>query len=245
MYSQCATQPLDDDTLKQSRNVYVASLPLSFDDQQLQDLFSTYGRIVSARIMRAKKSHASKGYGFVMFREVSSAEKSIEGLHGRVVGGSRIQVRRANADASMTFSKVSHTSVGTPSTTSTPSNSTTSVMQCGIPASFSQHVLYSTTIPQAANSLFTAQPPAASYAIVSPSGYQGQNSTPVSINQHYGASMNPNVLQVQNGGIAAPYYPNVQPQQVSTQIIQQQQQPLYMVLLPNGQSIVQPYQFSL
>lgn len=93
----------------QTRNVYVASLPSHFDDQQLHNLFSPYGRIISARIMRAKKSHLSKGYGFVMFREASAAEQAIQAVHGSVIEGSLVQVRWASADASTTFGKVSHT----------------------------------------------------------------------------------------------------------------------------------------
>ncbi|KAG5485993.1 hypothetical protein LSCM4_06699 [Leishmania orientalis] len=244
LYPQSASQPLSEDALKQSRNVYVASLPLSFDDQHLQDLFSPYGRIVSARIMRAKKSHASKGYGFVMFREVSSAEKAIEGLHGRVVGGSRIQVRRANADASMTFSKVLHTPLGPRSTPPTQSSSTTSALQYAIPAAPSQQIMYSSALPQATAGLYGAQATASPYAIVAPSTYQSQNPTPVSMNHSYGAMMNSHVLQAQSGGVGAPYFSPVQPHQMSAQTVQQQQ-PFYVVLLANGQQIAQPNQFPI
>ncbi|GET86249.1 RNA-binding protein 5-like protein [Leishmania tarentolae] len=245
MHPQPAAQPVNDDMLKQSRNVYVASLPLSFDDQQLMDLFSPYGRIVSARIMRAKKSHASKGYGFVMFHEVNSAEKSIEGLHGRIVDGSRIQVRRANADASMTFNKVLHTAVGLHRTPPKQSNSSTSALQCTSPDASVQHLLYSAALSQAATGLYAAQPPTSPYAIVAPRTYQGQNPTPVAINQSYGAIMNSHVLQASNGGIGAPYLSHMQPHQVPVQAVQQQQQPVYVVLLPNGQHIIPPNQFSM
>lgn len=87
------------------RNVYVASLPLYFDDQLLFELFAPYGRISSARVMRAKGSHQSKGYGFVMFRDSKNAECAIESLNGRTLAGSRIQVRLANADACNAFEK--------------------------------------------------------------------------------------------------------------------------------------------
>ncbi|KAG5485445.1 hypothetical protein LSCM1_07529 [Leishmania martiniquensis] len=244
MHPQSVAQSLNEDTLKQSRNVYVASLPLNFDDQQLQDLFSPYGRIVSARIMRAKKSHASKGYGFVMFREVSSAEKAIEGLHGRVVGGSRIQVRRANADASMTFSKVLHTPLAPRSTPSTQSNRTASVVQYTVPPATTQQIMYSTSLPQATASLYGAQSSASPYAIVAPSTYQSQNPTPISINHSYGAIMNSHMLQAQSGGVGTHYFSHVQPHQVPAQTVQQQQ-PFYVVLLPNGQHIVQPNQFAM
>ncbi|RHW68265.1 RNA-binding protein [Trypanosoma brucei equiperdum] len=92
------------DTRKLRCNVYVASLPLDFDDDQLFDLFSPYGRISSARIMRSKGARQSRGYGFVLFRHASSAEKAIDSLVGYVIGGSRIQVRLAHPEASVAYS---------------------------------------------------------------------------------------------------------------------------------------------
>lgn len=261
MHPQSAAQSLNDDTLKQSRNVYVASLPLSFDDQQLQDLFSPYGRIVSGRIMRAKKSHASKGYGFVMFREVSSAEKAIEGLHGRVIGGSRIQVRRANADASMTFSKVSHSSTGSLSKPSTQNNSTTSVMQYTLPAPAAQQVVYAAALPQTPPGMYSTQPSTgsyptqpspASYAIVSPTSYQSQSTTAMAINSGYGTIMNSQLLQTPAHNVGVPFMSSMTPHAVHASVMQhapqppqQQQQPVYVVLLPNGQHIIQPNQFAM
>ncbi|KEG10708.1 putative RNA-binding protein 5, partial [Trypanosoma grayi] len=86
------------------RNVYVASLPIEFDDEQLFNLFAPYGPITSARIMRAKGTRQSKGYGFVLYRNPRSAELAISNLVGHVIGGNRIQVRLAHPDASFAYS---------------------------------------------------------------------------------------------------------------------------------------------
>nr|CCC95778.1 unnamed protein product [Trypanosoma congolense IL3000] len=84
-------------------NVYVASLPLHFDDDQLFALFSPYGRITSARIMRSKGARQSRGYGFVLYKDPSSAELAISSLLGCVIDGSRIQVRMAHPGASVAY----------------------------------------------------------------------------------------------------------------------------------------------
>ncbi|KAK7197008.1 RNA-binding protein 5-like protein [Novymonas esmeraldas] len=250
MESQFAAPSVSEDSQKQSRNVYVASLPLNFDDQQLQELFSPYGRIVSARIMRAKKSHASKGYGFVMFHQVTCAERAIEGLHGRVVGGSRIQVRRANADASMTFSKTSHAASNQRSVTSTQDNSITSVAQYSVPAASAQHVMYSTALPQPTPCLYAPQPSASPYAIMASGPYQSPNPVPVALNQTYGTIMHPHIVPSTGCGIGTSFIPVAQHHHMAAPIMSQpvpqpQQQPMYVVLLPNGQQVVQPNQFAM
>ncbi|ESL06917.1 RNA-binding protein 5 [Trypanosoma rangeli SC58] len=96
-------------------NIYVATLPLDFDDRQLFDLFAPYGPINSARIMRKKGTRDSKGYGFVFYKNPSSAELAIGSLSGSVIGGKRIQVRLAHHDASAAFSS-QHTPKSTSST---------------------------------------------------------------------------------------------------------------------------------
>ncbi|EKF30964.1 RNA-binding protein 5, putative [Trypanosoma cruzi marinkellei] len=98
------------------RNVYVASLPLDFDDQQLFDLFAQYGPISSARIMRKKGTRESKGYGFILYKNVASAALAISSLSGGIIGGSRIQVRLAHPDASTAYNsqRTSKSSNSTP-----------------------------------------------------------------------------------------------------------------------------------
>ncbi|KAG8345660.1 putative RNA recognition motif (a k a RRM RBD or RNP domain) [Trypanosoma vivax] len=84
-------------------NVYVASLPPDFDDEQLFNLFAPYGRICSARIMRSKGARQSRGYGFVLYKDPRSAEMAISSLVGCVVQGNKIQVRMAHPDASNAY----------------------------------------------------------------------------------------------------------------------------------------------
>ncbi|KPA77429.1 RNA-binding protein 5-like protein [Leptomonas pyrrhocoris] len=233
-------------TAGQNRNVYVASLPMNFDDQELHNLFSPYGRIISARIMRAKKSHLSKGYGFVMYREVSAAEQAIQGLHGRVVGGSRIQVRWASADASTTFSKVSHTpalpSVSTPAASAAAAITTTAT--AAVP---NAHVVSIATNP------YTPQIQSQAYMLIAPTmQYEQQpppqpGATTFALHQNYGALLNsPLVVAANSGVMQAAFAPQSPLQPILPQLSSSPpQQPMHLMVLPNGERhIVQFNQLS-
>ena len=85
----------------QNRNIYVASLPNNFSDDNLRDLFLPFGGIVSSKMFNNDGRPGSHGraYGFVMFAEEGSVQKAIDALVGAVVGSQRIQVRRAKPTA--------------------------------------------------------------------------------------------------------------------------------------------------
>lgn len=88
-----------------SRNVYVASLPQTLNDAELMNLFSPFGIVLSAKIMREKKTRQSKGYGFVLFRDEEAAAASVRAMNTAVVGNSRLQVRLAHPSASKDLQK--------------------------------------------------------------------------------------------------------------------------------------------
>lgn len=81
----------------QNRNVYVASLPSTFSDDDLRGLFTPYGPIQSCKMFNndGKASSQGRAYGFVMYAEEASVQRAIDALVGAVVGTQRIQVRRA------------------------------------------------------------------------------------------------------------------------------------------------------
>lgn len=71
-------------------NVYVTNLPENLDDVRFRGLFSTYGNIVSTKLIADKK------YGFVKFNEVHEAQTAIDALNGYETGGAQLIVRFAN-----------------------------------------------------------------------------------------------------------------------------------------------------
>jgi len=78
-----------------STKLYVGNLPYSCDDKTLQDTFSQFGEVTSARVITDRASGRSKGFGFVEMTDASSANKAIEGLNGRDFMGRNINVSEA------------------------------------------------------------------------------------------------------------------------------------------------------
>jgi len=82
--------------------VFVGNLPFSTDDAKLKELFSDYGEITEAVIIKNKFSGRSKGFGFVTFASEESAQKAISEMNEKEIEGRKITVKEAtpfNPDA--------------------------------------------------------------------------------------------------------------------------------------------------
>ena len=60
------------------KEIFVGNLLYGMDEKELWRLFKGFGRIVSVRIIR--EGRASKGYGFVNYRDEKDARRAIEGM---------------------------------------------------------------------------------------------------------------------------------------------------------------------
>lgn len=78
-----------------STKLYVGNLPYTCDDQALQDAFTQYGEVVSARVITDRASGRSKGFGFVEMSDTDSANRAVESLNGRDFMGRNINVSEA------------------------------------------------------------------------------------------------------------------------------------------------------
>jgi RNA recognition motif-containing protein len=78
-----------------SKKLYVGNLPWGVDDQKLNDLFTPYGAVLSARVIKDKYSQKSKGFGFVEMDQDQDADKAIESLNGSDLDGRKIIVNQA------------------------------------------------------------------------------------------------------------------------------------------------------
>lgn len=79
-------------------NLYVSGLPKSMAQQDLEDLFMPFGRIITSRILCDNMTGLSKGVGFIRFDQRHEAERAINKLNGSVPSGSvePITVKFAN-----------------------------------------------------------------------------------------------------------------------------------------------------
>ncbi|RXG54398.1 Polyadenylate-binding protein 4 [Armadillidium vulgare] len=75
-------------------NVFVKNFGDELDEDKLYEMFSKYGKITSHRIM-LNVDGKSKGFGFVAFDDPEAAEKAVEELNGKEVGGKPLYVGRA------------------------------------------------------------------------------------------------------------------------------------------------------
>ena len=75
--------------------IYVGGLPYATTDQQLQELFSPYGSVVSAQVISDKFTGRSKGFGFVEMTSDAEAENAIRALNGTELDGRTVTVNEA------------------------------------------------------------------------------------------------------------------------------------------------------
>ena len=78
-----------------SKKLFVGSLPWAVNDEGLKEAFSPYGNVVSATVVKDRRSGRSKGFGFVEFENDSEAKAAIEALNGKELQGRNIVVNEA------------------------------------------------------------------------------------------------------------------------------------------------------
>ena len=77
------------------KRLYVGNLSYSATDDQLKEMFSGAGEVVSANIIVDKMSGRSKGFGFVEMTTDEEAAKAVEMFNGKDMGGRNITVNEA------------------------------------------------------------------------------------------------------------------------------------------------------
>ena len=75
--------------------LYVGNLPYTFRDSDLEQTFSQYGSVSSAKVMMERDTGRSKGFGFVEMGSDAEAQAAIQGVHGQNFGGRDLVVNEA------------------------------------------------------------------------------------------------------------------------------------------------------
>jgi RNA recognition motif-containing protein len=75
--------------------LYVGNLPYTVRDGDLQQAFSAYGNVGSAKVMMERDSGRSKGFGFVEMGSDAEAQAAIAGLHDQPMAGRNLVVNEA------------------------------------------------------------------------------------------------------------------------------------------------------
>ncbi|MFZ6023866.1 MAG: RNA recognition motif domain-containing protein [Bacteroidota bacterium] len=77
-------------------NIYVGNLNWNMTSDDLQNLFTPYGEVTSAKIVTDKfNNDRSKGFGFVEMSDDEAARTAISALHDTEVSGRKIVVNES------------------------------------------------------------------------------------------------------------------------------------------------------
>ncbi|MEY4568087.1 MAG: hypothetical protein RLY14_3057 [Planctomycetota bacterium] len=75
--------------------LYVGNLAYSVNDNGLKDLFSQYGNVRSAQVVKDRDTGRSKGFGFVEMEDSNDAKAAIENLNEHEHEGRPLTVNEA------------------------------------------------------------------------------------------------------------------------------------------------------
>ncbi|CAJ0607037.1 unnamed protein product [Cylicocyclus nassatus] len=75
--------------------IYVSNIPFSYRDVDLIQMFSPFGKVSNAEVVMNERG--SKGFGFVTLDSKEASEKARAALHGTVIQGRVIEVKKATA----------------------------------------------------------------------------------------------------------------------------------------------------
>jgi RNA recognition motif-containing protein len=78
-----------------NKKIYVGNLSFSTTEDELRDLFATYGQVETAAIVNDRMSGQSRGFGFVEMSTPEEAQAAISVLNGRELGGRQLKVNEA------------------------------------------------------------------------------------------------------------------------------------------------------
>lgn len=77
------------------QKLYVGNLSYTVGDNDLQEMFSSFGAIVSAKVIMDRDSGRSKGFGFVEMSSDAEAQAAIDAMNGKEVEGRALTVNEA------------------------------------------------------------------------------------------------------------------------------------------------------
>ena len=78
-----------------AKKLYVGNLTYDTSEDNLVELFSEYGEVLSAQIIIDRDTNRSKGFGFVEMGSDQEAQAAVSALNGKEVDGRSLTVNEA------------------------------------------------------------------------------------------------------------------------------------------------------
>ncbi len=79
-----------------AKKLFVGNLAYAITDDQLTQIFSAHGTVVSAKVISDRFSGRSKGFGFIEFEKEEEATAAMQALDGSDQEGRNMVVKEAN-----------------------------------------------------------------------------------------------------------------------------------------------------
>uniref|UniRef100_G3U7V9 Cleavage stimulation factor subunit 2 tau variant n=1 Tax=Loxodonta africana TaxID=9785 RepID=G3U7V9_LOXAF len=80
------------------RSVFVGNIPYEATEEQLKDIFSEVGSVVSFRLVYDRETGKPKGYGFCEYQDQETALSAMRNLNGREFSGRALRVDNAASE---------------------------------------------------------------------------------------------------------------------------------------------------
>ena len=77
-----------------AQRIYIGNLPYEAEESELQQLFSTYGEVLSVALPTDRETGRARGFGFIEM-STEDAAKAISALDGSDFGGRNLNVNEA------------------------------------------------------------------------------------------------------------------------------------------------------
>ena len=81
------------------KNIFVGNLSFNTGEDELRQIFETYGQVDRVSILTDRETGRSRGFGFVEMTNSEEGDKAIAALNGSQFGGRTINVNEARPKA--------------------------------------------------------------------------------------------------------------------------------------------------
>jgi cold-inducible RNA-binding protein len=78
-----------------SSKLFVGNLSFDTTENDLQDAFAAFGSVTETNLMVDRTTNRPRGFGFVTMSTPEEAQKAIDGLNGKELGGRALTVNVA------------------------------------------------------------------------------------------------------------------------------------------------------
>ncbi|HXZ33498.1 MAG TPA: RNA-binding protein [Terriglobales bacterium] len=81
------------------KNIFVGNLDFNVSEDELRNLFATYGQVDRVTILTDRDTGRSRGFGFVEMTNAEDGEKAIAAINGTQLAGRTLNVNEARPKA--------------------------------------------------------------------------------------------------------------------------------------------------